>query len=276
MKCSIEVARNQKESTPCCEIPPLLSCECEEKLDREYSINSGYVDTYTCIKKNSCYFLRYASGYASEIYHYLNKSEEINSKNHFTSSDINIYSLGCGAAIDYYAFEKYFSERKNRINFRYFGYDNSTSWDKLRPNGKKNIRFETIDLSKGPITLEKPSIVIIGKLYSTLFRQNNGSANLFLINLKGAIKKYFLKDTILVFVDINNSDFGRDQFDRVFSNRFNRAHRYYYQPNKDKPYTKPEWEKIENLKDVFNDSQTNPDAHPLKKTIIFEYTSKKI
>ena len=84
------------KSEKCCHQDGRSQCNCFFCLhDQFYNDASDY---YDCKNKLNYYVLNYGASYISEIYYYLGTSRLLNNFN----NSINILSLGCGFAPDYF------------------------------------------------------------------------------------------------------------------------------------------------------------------------------
>jgi hypothetical protein len=208
-------------------------CNCNNCLHMGFWVTP---DTYDCEKKNNYYVLKYGSSYISEIYHYLDNSQIIES---FGTDNINILSLGCGFCPDYYAISQYIIDKKLTINFHYHGLDQSAAWNTTRLSLANSIYTQT-DLLE-PFSFQNFHIIMLNKVFSTIFRHE--FANNFLLNLINAIGTSMQNNSILVFNDINHIAMGRDLFDKNISPLFHFSNiRKYYTNNP--PYIESTWKKI--------------------------------
>jgi hypothetical protein len=208
---------------PCCHNDE-RNCYCYSCL---YSGFRNAPDEYDCDKKMSYYVLKYGSSYISEIYHYLENSQVLESLN---KNAINILSLGCGFCPDYYAVVQYITDKKLNISFQYYGLDNSIAWDKTRLS-HSNIHYTQSDLLQ-PFNIQNANIIMLSKLYDA-----------FLSNFVTAINASMTQTAILIFNDVNSIHMGRDVFDRKISTLFlqNNIRRYY---TDNPPYKEPNWIQI--------------------------------
>lgn len=245
-------------SLPCCKTDN-TPCDCVVSLTEDYNSRP---DSYNCLKKMNTYALRYGPAYMSEIYHYLVESDF---KRLFSDKKLRIVSLGCGFSPDYYAMEEYIATYSPESKIKYFGVDNSTCWDTARPV-KNNCFYKEIDLTSKFKFSEKVDVVIISKVFSTLYRNNKHTD--FLKNLKHAIKNTLKKGAIVIFVDINHRDMGRDVFHRSVSSYLTDFEQYFFDG-----YEGYGWNKITN-DFIICDVPTELSVHSLTgtgKTVIFEY-----
>ena len=134
----ITQCENNVLSMPCCHNDG-RNCNCYSCL---YSGFRDTPDEYDCDKKMNYYVLKYGSSYISEIYHYLEDSQVLESLN---KNSLNILSLGCGFCPDYYAIDQYITDKRLSISFQYCGLDNSIAWDKTRLS-HSNIHYIQSDL----------------------------------------------------------------------------------------------------------------------------------
>ncbi|MBF4318407.1 hypothetical protein EAY30_26400, partial [Vibrio anguillarum] len=163
-------------------------------------------DSYTCQKKMDTYVIKYGPSYVSEIYYYLVKSQLLYK---YQNSPLNVISLGCGFAPDYYALQKYNIDHRLNIQLSYQGLDMSTSWNTARPQIGANCQFRQVDLTR-PFSLQGADIVFVCKSFSTMYR--NGQGEKFLNQLVSAINNHLTIGSVVVFIDVNLNDFGRDEF----------------------------------------------------------------
>lgn len=252
-QCDNEIARLR-----CC--GDRSPCNCVESLTDDYHQRK---DSYNCQKKMDTYAIKYGPSYISEIYHYLEKSQLLN---RFKNSTLNIISLGCGFAPDYYALSKYNDDKKLNININYTGFDLSSAWSTARPNAQ-NCTFKKADLTKD-FSLKSAHIVFVCKSFSTMYRNDHGDA--FLNQLVSAIKNSLAKDSIIVFVDVNLNDFGRDNFHNKISPIVSSSKQYFFSGS---TYTKPSWIEIQSTNIVYDiDQDFSVDSiNHTNKTIVFEY-----
>lgn len=221
-------------------------------------------DSYNCEKKMSTYVLKYGAAYASEIFHYLVTSNFINKID--KSRPLKVISLGCGFSPDYFAIKKYFEVNNISQPLKYTGVDKSTCWNAIRPEIDE-CKYLSGDIEK-PFTLKSPDVVMICKLFSTLYRNDKNAAEKFLQNIEKVVRENFLPSTILIFVDVNHIDFGRDVFHQKVSSILPNYTQYYFDG-----YTGNNWTHIPQKELVFEippgSGQVLP--HSVGKTVVFEY-----
>ena len=224
---------------PCCHTDG-RNCYCYNCLQPSFYI--GGVDEYDCPKKNNFYVLKYGPSYFSEIYHFLSVSQILEC---FQSQKINVLSLGCGFSPDYYAITQYISDKNLTLKTHYLGWDISDDWQSTRLS-LPNVSYETVDL-RNPFSLTNSHIIILNKLFSTIYRHNDHIT--FLDNLADAIQNTMGSDSFLVYNDVNNKKNGRDIFSSKIEPLFTPAHimKYYFNDNKNpnnSPYTGYGWSPI--------------------------------
>jgi hypothetical protein len=211
------------------------------------------------------YVLRYGAAFASEIYHYLTASN-FKAKVIGMARPLKVVSLGCGFSPDYFAIRKYLEDNNICLAIEYFGLDKSNSWGHLRPDVDE-CQYCSFDITQ-PFPQFTADLVVVSKLFSTLYRNNETLANTFLNRLEQVADLSFGSKTTLIFVDVNLDIFGRDVFhDRV--SLFLPNYRQYYYDG----YSKDNWIKIAKRELVF-DIPTGLSVDPLTntgKTVIFEY-----
>ncbi|MDY4348879.1 hypothetical protein [Pectobacterium brasiliense] len=210
------------------------------------------------------YVIKYGPSYISEIYHYLVTSQILTG---FQNSILNVISLGCGFAPDYYALSKYNQDNQLNIQINYTGLDLSTAWRTGRPPIGPNCQFQTADLTQ-PFNLQGAHIVFICKSFSTML--NHQVHTQFLQNLTSAIKENMSPDSTLVFIDVNHVYLGRDIFDDIVSRVISPANKYYFDAE---GYSKSEWIRINYNNVIYPINQgLSVDSIPnTNNTIIFEY-----
>jgi hypothetical protein len=208
---------------PCCNCEQYRNfniCYCSFCLEKDFYKRP---DEYECEKKMLFYVLNYGPVYISDIYHYLKTSHILESFSH----DINVLSLGCGFCPDYYALTKYIQDYNLDISFSFTGLDKAGTWDKTRKQ-YQNIQYIQADLTDPNYSLsfQNYDIISVNKMFSTLYR--HGTHKLFLHKIHDAITKSMSKGTVLIFNDVNDTNYsGRDEFDTAVSDRFDAVRKYY-------------------------------------------------
>lgn len=239
-------------------------CNCEDSLWEDYFRR---LDTYNCQKKMNTYVIKYGPSYVSEIYHYLTKSRVLDD---FAGTVVNVTSLGCGFAPDYFALQKYNAENQLNIDINYTGLDISTSWNFARPI-TPNCTFIHHDLTQD-FSLRGANIIFVCKSFSTMHRSGIGQR--FLTNLNTAINRDLENGAIVVFVDINLQNFGRDVFDRGITGMPYKR-QYYFEglEQQGATYTRPDWIEIESTNIIYplNHNLIVDSISHTNKTVIFEY-----
>ncbi len=127
--------------------------------------------------------------------------------------------------------------------------------------------YITFDITQ-PFPSFTADVVVVSKLFSTLYRNNTAAAEAFLNNLKKAVSNSFQSDTQLIFVDINNIKLGRDLFHQKVKSFLPNFTQYYFDG-----YSGNNWVQITENGLVF-DIPTGLSVNPLLntiKTVIFEY-----
>lgn len=257
---TLQQCNNRLPTYQCCKENHI--CNCVNSLKDDFSIRP---DTYNCQKKMDTYVLRYGLAYASEIYHYLeatNFQSKIN-----LNQPLIVKSLGCGFSPDYYAIKKYFEDYKIQTPINYTGLDSSSCWDLSRPITNE-CNYVSYDLTS-EFDISNADILFICKVFSTLHRNDKG--NDFLRNLQIASNQ-LKSGAIIVFIDINNREMGRDVFHNNVKQYLPIFSQYYFD-REENSYVGYEWERINNTNIVF-DSPNNLNVIPLQhagKTVIFEY-----
>lgn len=259
---------NRKET--CCHQKEQSQCDCSPCLHSQFFSDGS--DYYECKNKLNCYVLNYGASYISEIYCYLQTSDILNK----FSNTINILSLGCGFAPDYFAFDKFIKDKDLNLKFNYYGIDNSEvwkyiSWKELNLSTDNPAKFCKEDLTENiDLEFNKYDIIFLSKIYSTI-RRNNANTTNFLNNIVRNIQNMNL-NSVLVFNDINSKYVGRDDFDGRISNCFKSQNikRFYTDTP---PHRDPSWEKINDII-IYNNLTSQYDSD-IKQTIFFEYWKKQ-
>jgi len=215
----LEQADRLYRGLQCCHLdrPDGTDCRCSDCLHTRYY---GGTDYYTCLKCLSYYTMNYGPAYVSEVYHYLSASHILEN---FQGTDLNVLSLGCGFGPDLIALRKYIADFNLPLALHYRGVDLERNWENLRHPDDAPL-FVTGDVVV-PFQLDGYDLVIISKLFSTLLA--NGLSGSFLDHLSAAIQT-LREGSILLFVDINLQNKGRDAFDYRVRTLFRNTHRYFY------------------------------------------------
>lgn len=263
----LQNCRNNYLRIPCCHNDrPAEFCNCNTCLCLQYDHNDvSHQDTYDCPKKLNYYVLKYGSPYISEIYHYLNTSKVLEKLKY---KNINILSLGCGFAPDYYAFEKHIQDSNLDIKIAYHGLDKSEHWQQTTlPT--TNLTYGICDLTTGNISFKNYQIIIMDKIVSTLKKYNHTAINDFINNIIQAINNSMEKNSVLIFHDVNDKGMGRDIFDtKIIENCtcITKTDRYYTDGYH--PFSGKSWIHIENNNLLFNNDECEKKR---KKSVFFEY-----
>ena len=257
---------NYKESR-CCHNNENI-CNCYHCL---YEGFYSYSDEYDCEKKLLFYVLNYGASYISEFYHYLSNSQLLNN----FKGNLNVLSLGCGFSPDYYALSKYIFDNNLDIQLSHFGIDISDCWDKARLN-QLNIKYDKADLTDitNPLSFQGYDLITVNKIFSSLYRPDQGDYLPFIQNIGNAINTSMQKGSTLVFNDINSRYKGRDAFDMIISRYFENIRRYYTgDPPGNPPYIGKGWISIPQRDIIYsigNYEHVSPYTS-VTKTVFFEY-----
>lgn len=211
MKDFILQCEKKYKALPCCKSDSrAVVCNCSICMQAGFYI--GGLDTYDCEKKVHYYVLNYGPSYASEVYYYLSESKILE---HFASLNkkIKILSLGCGFAPDLLAITEYISVNQLSVDFEYYGIDKSTSWANAR-YFSPNASFQNGDVTS-LIDLTDYDLVFVVKLFSTLKR--HGEHTKFLSVFTNAVQTQLKSGGVVVFIDVNDRDVGRDEFDQAIN-----------------------------------------------------------
>jgi hypothetical protein len=254
-------SNSRLSSLPCCKQDG-TQCDCVSCMNADFTSRA---DSYDCEKKMSTYVLKYGAAYASEIYHYLVASNFASKVD--KSRPLNVISVGCGFSPDYFALRKYFQVNSINVPINYTGVDKSKCWDSVRPYSAE-CRYIPADITE-PFTMKSPDVVVVSKVFSTLYRNNAAAADKFLKNLEKVAFKNFLEKTILIFIDVNHIDFGRDVFHKKVSSFLSTNSQYYFDG-----YNERSWVHIKDEDIVFDipDGLSGIQPHHIGKTVVFEYS----
>lgn len=262
MLCDVlQASNNLVRVTPCCKTDQGL-CDCLRELSTDYTKRA---DSYNCHKKMGTYVLKYGPVYSSEIYWYLDATNFIERMPR--GRPLRVFSLGCGFSPDYFAIKQYVADKSTGSSIEYVGIDLSNYWGAFRPLAR-DCSYISHDLTR-PFELVSPDIVVVGKVFSTLFRNNRAAADAFLLNLQVSVLRDFNEETILVFFDVNHKDFGRDYFHQAASRFLSRCRQSYFEGG----YTGNGWTCIKPGGMVFYippNLCVAPETNP-KKSVVFEY-----
>ena len=258
MKDVLIKCENRLSSLVCCKQDGSV-CNCVESLQEDFF---NRPDSYNCDKKMTTYVLRYGLAYASEIYHYFVASDLKGKID--VSRSLNIISLGCGFSPDYFALKKYIQNHAIDVPVRYRGLDNSICWNFARPDTAECC-YQDANLTS-PFSLQGADIVIMSKVFSTLFK--NGLADEFLYQLNKAVIDTLRQGAILVFIDVNHKDMGRDYFHLNVKKYMRNFDQYYFSG-----YCEYNWIQIQQSHLVFNvpDQLSVASRQSTGSTVVFEY-----
>jgi len=168
-----------------------------------YSANR---DTYDCLIKLAHYTINYGQIYVSEIYHFLNDSQFLETNFRNFLRPINVMSLGCGFGPDDIALNKYRNDKQLPINFNYYGYDKEPLWNCITQTNALPITHDLLN----SMNFQVIDILFINKLFSTL---KNHSLNQIFLNIFQNSLQFLPTGSFVVFNDINHQGMGRDEFD---------------------------------------------------------------
>ena len=258
----------------CCHQERQEVCDCSVCLQKQFRAEG--TDYYECKNKLNCYVLNYGACYISEIYYYLSTSGLLNNFN----NSINILSLGCGFAPDYFAFDKFIKDKNLNLRFNYHGMDNSEvwkyiSWKELPSNTDNPATFYTRDLTEQNINLKfyDYDIIFLSKIYSTI-RRNKANTTNFLNNIVKNVQN-MKTNSVLIFHDINSIWEGRDEFDSIVRNEFKGQNINNFYTGKKNWNIPANWKKIDDFNIIYQNLQLEDNVHKyVKKTIFFEYWKK--
>jgi hypothetical protein len=222
-------------------------CHSDERICNCYNcLEEGFYgpdpDTYSCLKKLCYYTMNFGPAYASEIYNYLEYSKLL--ENHFSNSNVNVISLGCGFGPDRIALNEYIIRKKLAISLNYVGIDIEQQWQTISQQSKPQFCIQNI--LEEPLSLENHDIVFINKLFSTL--KNQKLDETFLDIFVNKMLNTLPKDSFVIFNDVNHRDLGRDQFDNKISPLMQNVRKFFY--NVSGAYT-GNYEAIPNSSNVF-------------------------
>lgn len=244
----------------CADFDEIGSCsQCLQ--DSFYNTNR---DTYDCLKKLALYTLNYGPIYVSEVYHFLEQSQLLETYFNNYQGAINIYSLGSGFAPDEIAISKYNGDKQLGLHFNYIGFDKEPLWNTITQTYSNPITKNLLN----PFNLSGGNIVFINKLYSTL--TNHGLHTQFLTTFENALNSLPI-NSFVVFNDINRYNMGRDEFDRfVQSYPLEVVGKYYFKVEGAYSGNYTPIESIHNICEIPNTLSHSPKLE-VHKTIIFLY-----
>lgn len=175
---------------------------------------------YDCENMINFYICDYTNKYASEMLYLLRKSEKLKEINEY-----HILSIGCGAAPDLMAFEKYAYDADSNKDIRYFGVDVNSLWQPIHnkimnySSGYINsIKFVYDDAIKyfNKISIPNTNVIVLQYVISHFY--NTGQIKQikqFFVNLvKKVVKKKSNDEPLIILInDVNSCYRGRNFFE---------------------------------------------------------------
>ena len=204
-----------------CNHPSECSGNCKKCLEQVHypsSYPNGKKD-YNCRNMINYYVCNYTSKYASEMVYLLRKSEKLS-----ILQDYRVLSIGCGAAPDLVAFEKYIYETGSNKSVKYIGFDKNKLWTSVHQKIKEykrdiiqNSQFIYTDVVEyfQSHKIDNVNIVVLQYVISHFYNTNQIQfIQDFLINLveKVVANKKAGEPLIILINDANSCYTGRDYF----------------------------------------------------------------
>lgn len=172
---------------------------------------------YNCSNMVLCYVIKHYFRFVSEI--------EVAYENLLggISNNLNIASIGCGAASELYALVEYIQNSKNDLKYHYVGFDKSNIWDDINSFTKskiKNAEFVKEDFFKyyENSSLNSPNLIIMNYMLSDMVKFSHDEIKDFLDRLAAYFDSTECNNTTILINDIpyfgsknfNNLVFGKD------------------------------------------------------------------
>lgn len=216
--------RNADTTNVCknCKHPTNCSGNCKNCLEQIHypsRFPQGKKD-YDCDNLINFYVCDYTNKYASEMLYLLRESEKLKEIDEY-----HILSIGCGAAPDLMAFEKYAYETDSDKNIFYSGVDVNPRWEEIHDriigyNSDiiNNIEFKYIDAINYFNENVLPGINVIVLQYVISHFYNTGQ--IYIIHqffsdlIKNVVKVRKDDDPFVILInDVNSCNRGRDYFE---------------------------------------------------------------
>jgi hypothetical protein len=208
----------------CCTNPNGCLKDCNNCLEQVH-FPERYADgkcDYDCLNMINYYCCSFLYKYASENYHLLQKSEAANKLEKY-----RILSLGCGAAPDLMAFEKFVLNNGSK-NIQYCGFDKNTLWQSVQnviknyssPNISR-ISFHINDVMDFFVSnpVMKANVLVLQYIISHFYNTKQISKiGAFFNNLidKVIMQRNVNEPFIILITDANSCYRGRDYFNIFF------------------------------------------------------------
>lgn len=256
--------QNNLSTLPCCHNDGRI-CNCYYCLQSGF-YNACMPDDYDCPKKMNYYVLNYGPSYSSEFYYYLLRSNILSQ--YYPGTTLNVLSIGCGFAPDLLAMEQFIRDNNLTLSIYYDGIDISNNWQSAR-FFTNNCRFYIHDVHQG-FTLRNYHIVIMGKVFSTIYRNYNGG-HVFLQLLNNLISTELNTGSYLIFNDINSIHMGRDVFHCNVYRQFSNIRQFFFRDRQD--WMGQNWIQIPDINLAYQ-IPVGLTINPLNecgKTVFFEY-----
>lgn len=226
---------SQKIQHRCCDCNHPSYCpgnckKCLEEVHYPSKYPNGKID-YDCQTMINFYVCDYINKYTSEILYLIRKSTKLEN-----IKDYHILSIGCGAAPDLMAFEKYIIENQFNKTIAYFGIDKNPLWKNIQAkindypsNIITNSNFMCTDameyLSNNFINSANVIVLqyVISHFYNT--RQIKNLESFFKNIVHQVIEnKNSWEPLVILINDINSNKRGRDYFIKLME--FIDSHKY--------------------------------------------------
>ena len=218
------------------------SCKkCLEEVHYPKKYPNGKKD-YNCENMINFYVCDYTNKYASEMLYLLRKSKMLKKIDEY-----HILSIGCGAAPDLMAFEKYVNETRNYHKISYYGIDVNPLWEKIHDRIKRYVhnsdtiiktRFKYDDAIKyfDEHQINGTNVIVLQYVISHFYNTEQIEAiqNFFSYIVKNVIENRNINEPFVILInDVNSCNRGRDFFidlARILAvNKFEgKVYKYYF------------------------------------------------
>lgn len=189
-------------------------CLVEVHFPKDYP--TGRKD-YECEHMLDFYVCSYAPKYASEMLYLMKKSEALKDINNY-----HVISIGCGAAPDLMALEKYCHDTSPNKTISYIGIDVNERWKAIhnqintyRTSTIQKTQFMYCDAVDDDISIEAANVIVLQYVISHLY--NSGQIHkrdVFFEKLVTTIIKHKQENIpcVILINDVNSSNRGRNFF----------------------------------------------------------------
>lgn len=170
---------------------------------------------YACIPITYTYALRFTNKNASEIYHILERCDEIKEKRVFTS-------LGCGPSTELFGIGKFLQDNNESNDIYYFGFDDNKIWSQIQEDLKNKVFFNTnvrtaftnTNLLERKDVLEKTDVLILNYVVSDIYKHTGRKSVVdFLNNYLTEVLENLPYGSYIIINDTNSYNMGRDEIE---------------------------------------------------------------